>query len=171
MTDAPLTGHDGPYPAPVELPGGRVQPDWIDYNGHMNVAYYTLAFDRAVDRLLEDHLGIGESHVAATRHGPYTLQAHIHYLGEMLEGAAYTARALLLAADAKRFHLVLELLTADGGVAATCEQVLMNVDLDARRSAPYPGWAQARLARMVADHADAPRPPQTGAPIGLRPRG
>ena len=33
----------------VEGPVEEVLEDWIDYNGHMNVAYYTLAFDRAID--------------------------------------------------------------------------------------------------------------------------
>ena len=27
-----------------------VEPGWIDYNGHMNVAFYVLAFDRATDQ-------------------------------------------------------------------------------------------------------------------------
>jgi acyl-CoA thioester hydrolase len=32
---------------------GVVKPEWIDVNGHMNVAYYVLAFDLAVDALWE----------------------------------------------------------------------------------------------------------------------
>ena len=28
---------------------GKVIPEWIDVNGHMNVAYYVRAFDLAVD--------------------------------------------------------------------------------------------------------------------------
>ena len=31
----------------------KVLPEWIDYNGHMNVAYYTLAFDDALDDFLD----------------------------------------------------------------------------------------------------------------------
>jgi acyl-CoA thioester hydrolase len=27
----------------------RVEPAWIDYNGHMNMAYYHVLFDRAVE--------------------------------------------------------------------------------------------------------------------------
>ena len=42
----------------VEGPVEEVLEDWIDYNGHMNVAYYTLAFDRAIDLFLENTLGI-----------------------------------------------------------------------------------------------------------------
>ena len=38
--------------AELEVGQQSVLPDWIDYNGHMNVAYYVLAFDRGVDEFL-----------------------------------------------------------------------------------------------------------------------
>ena len=170
MSEAPQGGTDGPYPAPLDCGGGTVLPEWIDYNGHMNVAYYVLAFDQAVDRMLEDWVGIGETFVAAARQGPYALQSSIHYLDELLEGDAFTIDLLLIDCDAKRMHVMLRMLKADGAVAATYEQLLMNVDLEARRSTPYPDWAQAWLERMKADHADAPRPPQFGQPLGIRRR-
>lgn len=168
MSADPHGGTDGPYPAPLDCGGGTVLPDWIDYNGHMNVAYYVLAFDRATDRMLEDWLGIGESFVAAARQGPYALQSSVHYLAELLEGEAFTIDALLIDCDAKRMHVMLRMLKTDGTVAATYELLMMNVDLETRRSAPYPDRAQARLERMKADHAAAPRPPQFGQPLGIR---
>ena len=36
----------------------NVKKEWIDYNGHMNVAYYTLAFDNSLDDFLETILEI-----------------------------------------------------------------------------------------------------------------
>ena len=38
-----VKGFDGPYEAPLKLPIRKVLKSWIDYNGHMNVAYYTMA--------------------------------------------------------------------------------------------------------------------------------
>ncbi len=146
-------------------------PEWIDYNGHMNVAYYTMAFDQAVDLVLEDELGIGETHAAAARQGPYALQNHISYLGELREGEAFVIAAQLVDCDRKRLHLVLEMRHADGTRAAVCEQLLMNVDLEARRSAPYPDWAIDRCAQMKADHAELERPAEMGRPIGIRRKG
>lgn len=163
-----MEGHDGPYDAPVKIGPRKVSADWIDYNGHMNVAYYTMAFDQAVDVFLEEHLGIGETFAAREKMGPYALQAHIHYLGELLEGEAFTVEIILHEQDARRMHLVMVMKKADtGAISAVCEQVLMNVDLTARRSAPYPDWAQARLAAMQAGHAGITRPPQMGQPIGF----
>ena len=40
----------------------RVEPAWIDYNGHLNMAYYNVLFDRAVDEVFE-LLGCGADYV------------------------------------------------------------------------------------------------------------
>ncbi|NNU80023.1 thioesterase [Halovulum dunhuangense] len=172
MEGGPAQGHDGPYAAPLPLPGGEVEPGWIDYNGHMNVAWYMLAFDRAIDVMLERELGLGETHVHASGQGPFALQSSIHYLAELRLAARFRFEALLLDADAKRMHLVVTMVRAsDGSPAATLETLLMNVDHATRRAVPYPDWAQPRLARMLADHATAPRPPQAGRPLGIRRQG
>ena len=39
--------------APLNLHRATVLPEWLDYNGHMNVAYYVLAFDHSTDALLD----------------------------------------------------------------------------------------------------------------------
>lgn len=171
MTTDPLTGHDGPYAAPIRLRGGTVLADWIDYNGHMNVAYYTLAVDQVLDRFLEDELGLGESHAKATGHGPYALQSHYTYLGELREGQGFDVSVQLLDHDQKRMHLLVGLHEAQTDrLAATCETLIMNVDHAALKGAAYPDWAQARLAQLARDHGDLPRPAQIGAPIGIRRR-
>lgn len=165
----PLGGHDGPYPAPVEITGFTVRPDWIDYNGHMNVGYYGVVFDLAFERLLVDHLGLGEPQVAALRQGPYILQSHLHFLREVREGEALVFRFRMLDADHKRGHYFAQMVSAeDGVVCATQEALFMNVSHTTGRSEPYPDWAAARLARMVSDHATLPPEPQIGRPIGIR---
>jgi len=40
---------------------GAVLPEWIDANGHMNLAYYVVLFDQATD-LLYDALGVGQAY-------------------------------------------------------------------------------------------------------------
>ncbi len=165
----PLGGHDGPYPAPVEITGFSVRPDWIDYNGHMNVGYYGVVFDLAFERLLVDHLGLGEPQVAALGQGPYILQSHLHFLREVRQGEGLIFRFRMLDADAKRGHYFAQMLTVDDGrVCATQEALFMNVSHATGRSAPYPDWAAARLARMVADHAKLEAAPQIGRPLGIR---
>ena len=168
----PEDGIDGTYEAaPIVTGPRRVPPEWIDYNGHMNVAYYSRAFDQALDVLLEDHLGIGESYVARARRGPYVLQSHLHYMGEFLEGEEFRIAVRLLDWDAKRLHLFLEMTNAAGEVCATSEQLLMNVDLETRKSTPYEDWAFARIEALGKAQVGLPRPAAAGAPIGIRRKG
>ena len=168
----PEDGHDGPYDAPIRIAPRAVPAEWIDYNGHMNVAYYTMAFDQSLDVFLERELGIGERFVASERLGPYALQAHLGYLGELLEGQSFTIEIQLVDADAKRMHVMLVMRNSETGeIAATCEEMLMNVDLKTRKSAPYTDWAQTRIQRLLRDHADLERPVQMGQAIGIRRKG
>ncbi|MEM1344135.1 MAG: thioesterase family protein [Pseudomonadota bacterium] len=158
---------DSAAPAPLITSEQRVLPDWIDYNGHMNVAYYTLAFDHALDEAY-DSVGVGPCLVKSHGMGPMALQTQIHYLDELLEGEAFTCRVMVLDADAKRVHVFAEMLKGDGAVAATYESLTLNVDLNARRAAPFPEEAAARLQALKAAHAGLTRPRQVGAPLGIR---
>ncbi len=174
MTDMPnsdraISGMDGPYAAPVTVAQRRVQQEWIDYNGHMNVGYYGIAFDQACDVLLDAYLGIGAAHVQAVGQGPYILQSHQQYLAELMLDEPFTVQFRLLDHDHKRLHLFAQMWSdASGDLAATQECILMNVDHTTRRAAPYPDWAVARFAQMKSDHAGLPPAPQIGATLGLR---
>ena len=149
-----------------------VLPEWIDYNGHMNVAFYTKAFDTAFDEVLEDYFGIGESFVARSRLGPMSLQSNFFYLEELLEGEAFYVNALLVDCDKKRMHFFGEIIAeTDGRRAAAFESLSLCVDLDERKSAEYPDWAQARMQAMLAAQADVPRPKEIGQTIGIRRKG
>lgn len=165
----PKSGHDGPYPAPVVVGGLSVDPGWIDYNGHMNVGYYGVAFDQALEVMLDEHLGLGETYVRTAGHGPYILQSHLHFTRELLEGAGYTIHYWLVDADAKRLHYYAEMFAEeDGALCATQEALIVNVSQSTGRSAPFPGWAHARLARMAAEHENPDLAARLGAPLGIR---
>lgn len=169
MVAEPLDGHDGPYAAPIALGPWHVLPDWIDYNGHMNVAYYTMALDDAMDAFLEDTLGLGESYVARQQMGPYALQSGVNYLGELREGDAFSFELILLDHDAKRMHLCAIMRdVAKNTAAAVFETMVINVDLKTRKSAPYPDWALTRLSALQSAHQGVERPESLGRPIGIR---
>ncbi len=155
--------------APIRTRPRRVESGWIDYNGHMNVAYYTLAFDRSLDEIFDETLGIGEQMVREARMGPMALQTQIHYLAELLEGDAFACDFQLLDADHKRIHFFVTMINlGTGAAAATYESLTVNVDLEARRSAPFPDRARARIARLLDAHSALPRPRLAGNPLGIR---
>lgn len=156
---------------PIRTPTRQVPPEWIDYNGHMNVAYYVMAIDNALDDAF-DELGLGVALVKSHRMGPMALVNQIHYLDELLEGQHFYCDFQILDADHKRIHLFVTMHHVEKGtVAATYESLSMNVDLEARRSAAYPEDVQKRVDALRGAHADLPRPPQAGATIGIRRKG
>jgi acyl-CoA thioester hydrolase len=146
----------------------RVLPEWIDYNGHMNLAYYVLAFDKATDRLF-DRLGIGDAYRRTTGHSMFVLEAHVTYERELKEGDSLSIETQLVDTDAKRLHFFHRMHHAEQGyLAATNELLAVHVDLAGPRSAPLPAEAAAAIGAMLAEHRRLPRPPQLGRSIGLR---
>lgn len=159
-----------PEPAPLELHRARVLPEWTDYNGHMNVAYYMLAFDHATDAFF-DWLDLGHAYRRRTERSLFTLEAHIAYERELDAREALRFATQLVDFDAKRLHYFHWMYHAEKGfLAATNELLSIHVDLATRRSAPLPAEALERLARLKASHRHLPRPPGLGAVIGIRRR-
>jgi acyl-CoA thioester hydrolase len=153
---------------PSEPYRATVAPEWIDYNGHMNVAYYVLAFDRATDRLF-DYLGLGATYRQATHHSIFALEAHVTYERELREGEAFAIVTQLIDADRKRLHLFHTMsCTQDGTLASTGEIMGLHVDQSGPRSAAFPDDAYARIEALLARHRLLPRPPQLGRTIGIR---
>lgn len=151
---------------PLDLHRARVLPEWIDYNGHMNVAYYLLAFDHATDAVL-DRFGVGKDYVRSENRSLFVVDAHLTYAREVAEGDPLRFASRVLGADGKRLHLFHEMLHADGGwLAATAEFMLLHVDLTQRRACPFPDGVAAALAVQAAAHARLPRPPQAGRSVG-----
>lgn len=144
-----------------------VLPEWIDYNGHLNMAYYNVLFDRGVDEAFA-LFGMGPDYVRTANASFFTLEAHITYLRELHEGDQVKVTFQLLDFDAKRTHYIQQLVHArDGFVSATSEQMSMHVDMGTKRSAPYPDAVVERISAMHEAHRDLPRPPQVGHVIGI----
>ncbi len=156
------------YEAPLNIHRETVHPDWIDYNGHMNVAYYNLAFDRAVDQLF-DLIDIGVGYAQRTDKSAFVVETHVNYIREVVEGDPLSFTLQLLDMDQKRLHYFLRMYHAAGGyLAATREQLSVHVDLAARRSAPMPAAVQQRLAAIMQVHAGLDRPPEIGRTMAIR---
>ena len=115
-----------------------VKPEWIDINGHMNVAYYVLAFDYGVDALWES-VGITEKYVEDRQLSTFAVDAHITYRQELHEGDPYRIVTQILALDEKRLHQFQRMYHArDNYLAATAEWLNLHVSLETRRVCPFP---------------------------------
>jgi len=145
----------------------RVESSWIDYNGHLNMAYYNVLFDRCVDEAYE-LLGVGPSYLKASKHSTFTAEAHVRYLREIHEDYPVRATFQLLGYDTKRIHYFQQLFHAtDGWMSATSENMTLHVDMTSKKVAPFPENVMRTLARMKAAHARLPRPEAAGRRIAM----
>ena len=144
-----------------------VQPDWIDFNDHLNMAYYNVLFDRAADTAV-DILNCGEAYRRETDRTLMTAEAHVTYLRELKVGAKVRGTFRLLDADSRRLHAYQELYHADGWLSATSETILLHVDLKGPKVVPFPEEIQADVQTMLRYHRSLPRTKYVGRVMGLR---
>ena len=123
----------------------QIEPQWIDYNGHLNMAYYNVMFDRAIDELWLK-LGIGPGYMKERHGSTFTAECHVRYLREIHLGDPVQVSILLVAADEKRLHTFEELRHAsEGWLSATSENMTIHIDMAARKTAPFPPDIRARI--------------------------
>ena len=103
-----------------------VRTQWVDYNGHMGDFAYAQAFSETVTAFMS-FIGLDEAYRSATSATLYTLDMRIGYQRECHEGQTLYLTLHVLAADAKRMHLYLEMHDGDGNLLAWNEQVLLHV--------------------------------------------
>lgn len=154
--------------APLALYRTPVEPDWVDYNGHMTEAAYLTAAGWASDALFR-YIGDDEAYRAAGN-SFYTVETHIVYVREVAVHEPIEFTTQVLGVDNKRVHLVHTMLHGvDGGLLCTAEQMLVHVDMNAGRSAAILPSVKAALDAIAASHASLPIPQQVGSVMQLPP--
>jgi acyl-CoA thioester hydrolase len=154
-------------PAPFVSRVLEVEKDWIDYNGHMNMAYYNVLFDRCADEAFE-LLGMGPKYAGERRLTTYTAEIHVCYVRELHLGDKVTCTFQMLDHDEKRFHVFQELHHADGWLAATSEVLTLHIDMSGPKVCPFPPDVLANIEAMRSEHANLPVPERAGRSIGIR---
>ncbi|MEQ8709125.1 MAG: thioesterase family protein [Rhodospirillales bacterium] len=146
----------------------KVQPGWIDCNGHMNVPYYVLAFDQATDSFF-DHVGVDESYRQETNCSIFVAETHVNYLRELHEGAPLYVTTRLLDLNEKRVHLFHQMFHEDAGyLAASTDIIIVHVDLGRRRSVDWGEMPGKKLQQIHAAHGKLTWPDKAGRQIGIK---
>lgn len=145
----------------------QIEPGWIDYNGHLNMAYYNVLFDRGIDQLWLE-FGIGPDYLKTRNNSTFTAECHVRYLREIHLGDPVQVSIYVIAADDKRIHTFEELRHAtEGWISATSENMTLHVDMTARKTAPFPPDIAARVDVVRRAHAAIPRPDGLGRRIAM----
>jgi len=138
--------------APVtELPVYRatIDPDWIDYNGHLRDAYYGLVASYAVDDVM-DHLGLDAAYRERTHCTLYTLEVHLHYLHEVKSSDDLGVISSVLDFDRKRIQVGCRFICSRiSERVATAEMMLLHVHQGDKPSvASFPDGVSAKLEAL-----------------------
>lgn len=138
-----------------------VRPEWIDSNGHLNLAYYVVIFDYGTDALYRA-LGVGDEYRADSGNSCFTAETHTIYERELMLGERVMVRSWLLGADSKRLHYFHEMYHIESGERSAAQECLaLHIDMGIRRVSPFPDPLYASLQRAVREYA--PPAPLRGA--------
>lgn len=145
-----------------------VDPAWIDLNNHMNVAYYLLVFDLAVDRLWQV-FGIDDSYRERTLMTTFAAESHLKFLREVAVSDPLIVTTQIVAADRKKIHQFQRLYAGEERrLAATCEWMNVHVSQITRRVAPWESPAIESIMALRDQHAELDAPVELGASISMR---
>jgi acyl-CoA thioester hydrolase len=150
----------------------RLKPEWIDYNGHLNVAWHNTLFDRATDEAFA-LCGLTPAYPRERGFSYFVVEARLRYRRELTLSDPARVTLQLLAVDDKRLHYCMELRHAEEGwVASTAEHLAVHVNMASRKAAPFPDDIRANLESMRASHSLLAPPDFAGEGVAMpsRPR-
>lgn len=140
----------------TELPiyRARIEPQWIDYNGHLRDAYYGLVASLAIDDVM-DHLGLDAAYRQRTHCTLYTVEVHLHYLHEVKSSDDLSVSTSILEFDRKRIHAGCTFTCPRvGEPVATAEMMLLHVHQGEKpATASFPDDVTAKLDALKASAA------------------
>ncbi len=162
-----MSAEPSSIPAPYINETQSVLAEWIDLNGHMNLAYYLTAFDRAFEEAYEQ-MGLTIEALEKTGSSTFAAEMHITYQRELMKDHPLRVATQLIGFDAKRMHWMQSMYhRREGFLAATAEWLILHVDLRQRKVAIMPDALQGHLGAILAAHGRLPTPPETGRRIDL----
>jgi len=128
-----------------------ISREWIDYNGHLRDAYYSLIVSLASDALM-DRVGMDEAYRLRTHCTLYTLEMHLHFLREVKQSDTVEVSVRILGVDRKRIHAAFDLRCGRfPDPVATAELMLLHVHQGEKpAAAPFPPEVAAALDSLAA---------------------
>ena len=122
----------------VYLSSQKVIKDWIDYNDHMNVAFYILIFDKYGSDTLNDLFLMGEDSAKETKKSTMIVESFITYNRELRLNDEVDINCTYFNHDDKRLHYKMEMIHKEKKyLASTIEILALYVDLDKRKVADF----------------------------------
>ena len=115
----------------------KISKEWVDYNSHLNMAYYVLIFDKAWEVMLEK-FQMGETSAKTTKKSTMVVETHTTYNNEVKEGEEVDIYLSYCDHDKKRLHYKLEMYEKSKNVLSSTTEVLaLYINLELRKVAEF----------------------------------
>ena len=121
---------------PVKISKGKVKEDWIDYNGHMNMAYYVQCFEESSDVLLE-YMDLGYRYAVDEQKGVFVIKCEINYRKELNFNENFIICLEELVCKGKKLIVGLKMLNTNDEIVADYKILNLNVDFKSKRSITF----------------------------------
>jgi acyl-CoA thioester hydrolase len=130
---------------PIKVSQGTVKEDWIDYNGHMNMAYYVQCFEESSDFLLE-HMDLGYRYAMEEQKGVFVIKCEINYRKEINLYENFIISLEELVCKGKKLIVGLKMFNTNNETIAVYKILNLNVDLETKKSSTFSPKIRAQLA-------------------------
>mgnify|MGYP001229887205 FL=1 len=118
---------------PVYLKSQNIIKEWVDYNNHLNMAYYVLIFDQALEVILEK-FNMGAKSAKTEKRSTMVVETNTKYINEVQEGIEIDIFLTFFDHDKKRLHLKMEMVEKKTKkISASIEWLSLYVNLETRR--------------------------------------
>ena len=117
----------------VYLKSQKIIKEWVDYNNHLNMAYYVLIFDQALEVMLEK-FKMGANSAKNNQRSTMVVETNTKYISEVKEGDEVDTMLTFFDHDKKRLHLKLEIIEKKTKkISASIEWLSLYVNLETRK--------------------------------------
>ena len=138
----------------IYLKTGKVLPEWTDYNGHMNLAFYIHLFDSSWEVLLEK-FNIGQNSAKNEKRTTFAVESHTTYDMEVKVHDEVDMNLLFLDFDKKRLVYKLEMIhKKEKYLASTTEVCSLYVDLSSRKVTEFEESKKILIENFIDDNKD-----------------
>jgi acyl-CoA thioester hydrolase len=121
---------------PLLVSEGKVIENWIDYNNHMNMAYYVQCFEESSDYILE-LLNLGHRYAVEEKKGIFVITCKINYRKEIALNENFKIYANNMFIKGKKLILDLSMLNEKEDIVADYNILNLNVDLVSKKSCSF----------------------------------
>ncbi len=146
-----------------------IKQEWIDYNGHLNDAYYLVIFTQATDQL-QQHLGMTVNSIHARGYTLFTVESHLMYKQEIGLGEQVYVTTQVLEYDSKRLRIFHRMFNDQHELLACVEMLFLSYHLQEKRVVDFHPDFAVQVADLYAKHQQFPLPDEAGKGIALKPK-